>query len=157
MARPSLSEYQEVRELSLQLGVWKELRADLLNEWSAAGQYGLLTDIHLDEGENGLALKSVRQRQPRFPYEADQLIRVAQAVSATHPRAAVDIYGHQVESLIDARGRDNYRRACAHLIRVQDIYRQLGQELEWTAFLAQLRERHRRLPALREELSNADL
>ena len=154
-ARPHLAGYQEVRQLSLQLGVWQELRPDLLAEWSAAGQHGLLTDIHLEEGEIDLALRSVRQRPPRFPYEADQLIRVAQAALETHPRAAVDIYRQQVESLIEARGRDNYRRACAHLTRVRDIYRQLGEEPEWTDFMAQLRERHRRLPALREELSNS--
>ena len=157
VGRPHLNGYQEVRELSLQLGVWQDLRADLLAEWSAAGQYGLLTDIYLDEGEIDLALKSVQQRQPRFPYEADQLIRVAQAAVETHPRAAVDIYRQQAEILIEARGRDNYRRACAHLTRVRDIYRQLGEEPAWTGLLAQLRERHRRLRALREELSNSGL
>ena len=156
-ARPHLAGYQEVRDLSRQLGAWGELRPELLAEWFAAGQHGLLTDIHLEEGEIDLALKSVRQRQPRFSYEADQLVRVAQAASETRPRAAVDIYRRQAESLIEARGRDNYRRACAHLTRVRDIYRQLGEEAVWTDFMAQLRERHRRLPALREELSNSGL
>lgn len=156
-ARPSLNGYQEVRELSRQLGVWQKLRSDLLAEWSAAGQYGLLTDIYLEEDEIDLALKSVQQRQPRFPYDADQPVRVAQAAAETHPRAAADIYRQQVESLIKARGRDNYRRACAHLTRLRDIYRRLGEEPAWTDLLAQLRERHRRLRALREELSNSGL
>ena len=156
-ARPDLAEYQEVRELSRQLGVWQELRPDLLAEWSAAGQYGLLTDIHLEEDEIDLALESVQQRQPRFPYGANQLIRVAQAASPTHPRAAVDIYRQQAESLIEARGRDNYRQACVHLARIREIYRQLEEEPEWTDFIAQLRERHRRLPALQEELGNSGL
>ena len=156
-ARPNLAGYQEVRTLSLQLGVWEDLRPDLLAEWSAAGQHGLLTDIHLEEGEIDLALTSVQQRRPRSLYGAGQLIRVAQAASGTHPHAAVDIYLQQVESLIEARGRDNYRRACAHLAKARDIYRQLEDEPAWTGFIAQLRERHRRLPALREELDSSGL
>ena len=155
--RPYLAGYQEVRELSRQLGVWQELRPDLLAEWSAARQYVLLTDIYLEEGEIDLALKSVQQRKPGFLYGADQLIRVAQSAAETHPHAAVDIYRQQVESLIDARGRDNYQRACTYLTKVRDIYRQLAEEPAWTDFISQLRERHRRLPALKEELSNSGL
>ena len=156
-ARPHLAGYQEVRELSRQLGVWQGLRPDLLAEWSTAKQYGLLTDIYLEEGEIDLALKSVKQRKPGSLHGADQLIRVAQAASGTHPHAAVGIYRQQAESMIEARGRDNYQRACTYLTRVRDIYRQLAQEPAWTDFIAQLRERYRRLPALKEELSNSGL
>ena len=155
--RPHLAGYQELRELSLQLGVWQELRPDLLDEWSAAGRYGLLTDVHLEEGEIDLALRSVQQKRPRFPYESDQLTRVAQAASQTYPHAAVDLYLQQAESLIEARGRDNYQRACACLTRARDIYWQLGEEPAWSDAIAQLRERHRRLPALREELNSSGL
>lgn len=155
--RPHLAGYQEVRELSQQLGVWQELRPQLLAEWSGAKEYHLLTDIYLEEGEIDLALKSVMERKPGFPYGVDQLIRVAQSASETHPHAALDIYRQQVESLIENRGRDNYQRACEHLTRVRDLYRQLSQEPAWTDFIAQLRERYRRLPALKEELSNAGL
>ena len=155
--RPHLAGYQEVRELSKQLGVWPELRPDLLTEWSAAKQYELLTDIYLEEGDIDLALKSVKQRKPGFLYGADQLIRVAQSASETHPHAAVDIYRQQAESLIEARGRDNYQRACTYLTKARDLYRQLAEEPAWTDCIAQLRERHRRLPALKEELSNSGL
>ena len=154
-ARPHLAAYQEVRELSLQLDVWRELRPALLAEWSAAAQYGLLTDIHLEEGEIDLALRSVHQIRPRYPYEADRLISVAQAASDTHPHAAISAYLQQVESLIEARGRDNYRQACVYLGSVRDIHRQLEDEPAWANLIAQLRERHRRLPALRDELNSA--
>ena len=155
--RPHLAGYQEVRELSQQLGVWQELRPQLLAEWSGAKEYHLLTDIYLEEGEIDLALKSVKERKPGFPYGTDQLIRVAESASETHPHAALDIYRQQVERLIETRGRDNYHRACEHLTRVRNLYRQLSQEPAWADFIAQLRERHRRLPALKEELSNAGL
>ena len=155
--RPHLAGYREVRELSQALGVWQESRPKLLDRWTAAGEYGLLTDVYLEEGEIELALRSVNQRRPGVLHGGDQLIRVAQAASETHPQAALDIYQQHAESLIEARGRDNYRQACAHLTRVRDLYRRLSRESVWTGFIAGLRERHRRLPALKEELSNAGL
>lgn len=155
--RPDLARYREVRDLSRQLGVWRELRPQLLAAWSAAKEYGLLTDVYLEEGEVDLALKSVKRRRPGFLHGADQLIRVAQAASETHPHAALDIYRQRAESLIEARGRENYRRACQHLVQVRDLYLRLSQEPVWTGYVAGLRERHRRLPALKEELSNAGL
>ena len=157
-ARPYLARYQEVRDLSRQLGVWQELRPDLLAEWSAAGQFGLLTDVHLEEGEIDEALCSVRRQQTsRFPYEANRMLQVAEAATRTHPRAAIQLYLEQAESLIEARGRANYHLACDHLTTARDIYRQLDDEPEWTHFVAQLRERHRRLRALQEELDSSGL
>ena len=84
--RPHLAGYQEVRELSRALGVWQESRQQLLDRWSAAGEYGLLTDVYLEEGEVDLALRSVNRRRPGFLHGVDQLIRVAQAASETHPQ-----------------------------------------------------------------------
>ncbi len=155
--RPNLARYQEVRELSRQLGVWRELRPQLLAQWSADKEYVLLTDVYLEEGEIDLALKTVKQRKPGFLRGAEQLVRVAQAASETHPQSALDIYRQQAERLIEARGRENYQGACEHLVRVRDLYRRLSQEPAWTGYVAELRERYRRLPALKEELSKAGL
>ena len=155
--RPRLGGYQEVRELSQNLGVWQELRLQLLARWSSAKEYVLLTGVYLEEGEIELALKSVQQGKPGFLHGVDQLLRVAQAASETHPQAALELCRQQAESLIEARGRDNYRQACRLLIKVRHLYQQLSQEPVWTGFIAGLRERHRRLPALKEELSSAGL
>ena len=154
---PRLSGYLEARELSQQLGTWQELRPQLLAEWSAAREHGLLTDIYLEEGEIDLALRSAEQGDRGFLYGAHRLLRVVEAASKTRPHAAVDIYRRELEGLIAARGRDNYRRACEHLLQVRDLYRQMSQEPEWTRYIAELRERHRRLPALTDELSKARL
>lgn len=154
---PDLSGYLEVRELSQGLGVWQELRPQLLEQWSDDGAYSLLTEIHLEEGEIDLALKSVRQMDNRPFLAGEQLLRVAQAASSTHPQDALEIYRQQAESLINIRVRDNYRRACELLCKVRDLYLQQSQESAWTDFIAELREQNRRLPALMEELENAGL
>ena len=154
--RPGLSGYAEARELSRQLGVWEELRSQLLGRWSAAGEYGLLTDVYLEEGEIDLALRSVN-RGPAGLHGGNRLTRLAEAAAATRPQAALDIYRQQVEGLIAARGRENYRVSCAHLARSRDLYRNLPEEPGWLAYVGELKERHRRLPALREELNKVGL
>ena len=155
--RPNLDRYRGVRELSRQLDVWRELRSELLAKWAAARQYGLLTDVYLEEGAIDLALKSVRQYEQVFAFAGDRLMQVAQAAAETRPQASLEIHREQAERLVEARGRDNYQQACVHLTKVRDLYRRMSQEPAWTDFMAGFRERHRRLPALQEELGNAGL
>lgn len=153
--RPGLAKYQDVRELSQRLGVWQATRPELLAEWVATQQYGLLTDIYLDEGEIDLALKSVYQ--PSWGFYYGQWMRVAEAAAETRPQAAAELYRKQAEKLIEARGREKYQEACIYLARMRDLYRQMSQESTWTDFMVELRERHHRLSALQDELNKAGL
>ena len=50
------------------------------------------------------------------------------------------------------RGRANYAEAAQHLLRVQDLYDMLGQVDDWETYVWELRERHKRLRALKEEM-----
>ena len=152
-----LAGYRKVQGLSRRLGVWQASRPELLAKWAAARQYGLLTDIHLEEGEIDLALKSVRRQRQVFSHGGDRLMRVARAAEETRPQAAVEIYREQAERLVETRGRDNYQQACVYLTKVRDLYRRMSQESVWTNFMAGFREHHRRLPALQDELDNAGL
>jgi hypothetical protein len=43
------------------------------------------------------------------------------------------------------------------LTRVRDLHRRLGEESTWQATITHLREEHRRLRALKEELDRAGL
>lgn len=157
----SLSGYQEVRNLAQQLGVWEELRTQLLTDLTTHNQYDLLTRIYLDEGEIDRALEAVKHtRSSRFPpafWGADLQVEVARAAEETRPHAAIELYHHLVEGLINARGRDNYQRACVHLARMRDLYRRTDRDEEWAHYIADLRERNHNLRALKEELANAGL
>lgn len=84
-------------------------------------------------------------------------IRVAQAAEADHPRAALEIYRARAERAIAARGRGNYQVAAEHLLRVRALHRRLREEATWDSYIAHLREEHRRLRALQEELDRAGL
>jgi uncharacterized Zn finger protein len=50
------------------------------------------------------------------------------------------------------RGRKNYETACGCIIRVRKLYRQLGDEAGWAAYLSELQAQGRTLTAFREEL-----
>jgi len=59
--------------------------------------------------------------------------------------------------LIAQRGRENYALAAGYLRSVRDAYLHLGEPHTWQALIANLREQHRNLPALKDEFNRAGL
>jgi tetratricopeptide (TPR) repeat protein len=164
--RPELSGYHELRDLSRQLGQWDVRRGAILARLGDQGRHHLLTEIHLEEGELDRALETLGQvlASPRggevaaSPRGGGELsLRVAQAAEETRPRAALHLYQRQAEDLIRIRGRANYATAAHLLTRVRDLYQRMGEPEAWDAYVADLRDQHRRLRALKEELNRAGL
>ena len=153
--RPGFETYQELRRLGEELGNWENLRPTLLAALDPVRQASLLLTIALDEGDVDWALTIVSH--PGALLTSEALIRVAQAAEADHPRAALEIYRSRAERAIAARGRASYQIAAEHLLRVRALHRRLGEEATWNRYIAHLREDHRRLRALREELDIAGL
>jgi uncharacterized Zn finger protein len=67
------------------------------------------------------------------------------------------LYMQIIESLIAQRGRENYAQVASHLRSVRDTYLRLGEPHTWQALIVNLREQHRNLPALKDELNRAGL
>ena len=84
-------------------------------------------------------------------------LEVAKAAEETRPRAALELYQQHAEGLIAQQGRQNYQQACRYLTKVRRWYEQLGESEAWARYIADLRERNRRLRALMEELAAARL
>jgi uncharacterized Zn finger protein len=158
---PAVSGYQDLRDLARPLERWDELRAAILARLADEGQYHLLTEIHLEEGEVDRALETVEQIHApgwgRGWVGSPLRIRVAQAAEESRPQEAIRLYMEAVERLIAARGRGNYATAATYLRCVRDLYHRLGEPETWDTLITDLRERNRRLPALRDELSKAGL
>ncbi|MFQ5611684.1 MAG: SWIM zinc finger domain-containing protein, partial [Anaerolineae bacterium] len=152
---PSFQTYQTLRQLAQQLGQWDHTRAELLAELEAKGSWAILIEVALDEEDIPRALELL----PRLRgwYGGNFELRVAQAAEAGYPQAALDIYRSQAERLIDRRGRENYRAAAGLLARVRGIYRRQKDTAAWEQYVASLREEHRRLRALQDELNKAGL
>jgi len=157
--RPGVPGYQELRDLARPLGQWNDLRVAILSRLADEGQYGLLTEIHLEERDVDRALETLEQvRASAWGWGGGQLsIRVAQVAEESRPRAAIRIYVEWTERLIAARGRGNYAEAARYLVRVRDLYHRLGEEETWHTLIAGLREQNRQLRALQDELNKVGL
>jgi uncharacterized Zn finger protein len=84
-------------------------------------------------------------------------IEVAKAAEEKYPRRAIEIYQRYVDTRIEWRGRDNYRTASQYLLSIRRLYQKMGKNNEWAAYIAELRERNAKLPALRDEMAKAKL
>jgi uncharacterized Zn finger protein len=159
--RPSVPGWQELRDLARPLETWDELRSATLARLADEEKYHLLTEIYLEEGEVDRALESLEKigtSRWGWSLAGSRLsIQVAQAAEVGRPREAIRLYMRAVERLIAARGRGSYTEAVGYLVRVRDLYHRLGEPATWNALIAGLRERNRRLPALKDELGKAGL
>ncbi|MBN1485498.1 MAG: SWIM zinc finger family protein [Chloroflexia bacterium] len=156
---PSLAGYQELRELAGSLGQWGELRSAVLARLADAGQYGLLTAIHLEEGQVAQALETLAQiRRPSWHWGGESLrLQVARAAEEEYPQEAIRLYVPMAEKLIAARGRGNYAEATTYLVRVRSLYHRLGEPVAWQTLIRGIRESNPRLRALKDELNKAGL
>jgi uncharacterized Zn finger protein len=84
-------------------------------------------------------------------------IEVAKAAEENYPREAIEIYQRYVDMRIEWRDRGNYQVACQYLISIRKLYQKIDTSNEWTTYIADLRERNARLPALKDEMAKAKL
>lgn len=161
----TIERYREIRELAKQLGRWDEVRAELLAYVQRERLTNVEIEIALDEGRIDLALELLEARKqttdPRNgPYGSgnfDVGIEVAKAAEENYTRRAIEIYQRYVDTLIEWRGRDNYHTASQYLLSIRRLYQKMGKSNEWAAFIADLRERNAKLPALKDEMAKAKL
>lgn len=161
----TIERYREIRQLAQQLERWDEVRSELLTYVKQSRKTDVEIEIALDEGHIDLALELLKagkqtENTRDGPYGADNFtvgIEVAKAVEESHPQEAIDIYQAYVETYIEWRGRENYHTACQYLTSVRRLYQKIDKSNEWTAYIADLRERNARLPALKDEMAKAKL
>ncbi len=166
---PKLEAYQELRRLAEPLGRWHAVRAGILSRLDAEGYDVELVRIYLEEGAAELALRAFeklqeKQREPRgqtpFPdrWSSHYLhVPLAEAIAVSHPWKAVALLKEVIDRLIAARGRGNYAEAARHLQTVRGIYLTHGASEEWQVLIDDVRNRNRRLRALRDELEKAGI
>jgi uncharacterized Zn finger protein len=86
----------------------------------------------------------------------DADLRVAQAVSSTHPERAIEIYRAAAERLIGRANPDAYAQAGGLLRRVRELLDASDLSSEWPGILAGVRESHRRKRRLMEVLDGLE-
>jgi hypothetical protein len=161
----TIERFKEIRHLAQQLNQWETVRSEVMAYLKQSHNRALQIEIALDEGQIELALKLlVSGKQTGSsgsgPYGSGNFkvgIEVAKAAEESHPQESIEIYQRYVETLIEWRGRENYHVACQYLTSVRKLYQKVGKSDEWTNYIADLRERNARLPALKNEMAKAKL
>lgn len=152
---PSLPFFRALRETSKKLGIWEEVRASALQELEDTNKAQPLIEIALDEGNLKWALELLARVPPylkKLYYE-----RVAEAAEKERPLDAVRLYEEIAEATIGERQRNAYRQAATYLRRMKKILDREGKRQAWEKYLADLKKRYARYPALLDELRKARL
>lgn len=156
--QPNRSAYETLRAIAQQRGAWESLRPVILKRLQRQKLYPLLTEIHLKAGELAEALAFAKYLPVISGFGSDPLpVQVAHVAAAQYPQEALAIYRAVVDALIKLRGRDYYAQAARYLGQMREIYRFIKDESAWTALITSVRQEHRQLRALREELDRAKL
>jgi len=159
--QPSVNDYVEIRTLATNLNRWPTLRSEILAKLESKGTHGIRVEIFVEENEIDLALEALERAKSsqryRWHHPSSLALKVAEAAEIDRPHEAIRLYFQEAERLIAMRGRGNYAAAIEYLIKVRNQYKHLGEQKSWEALIVDLRERHRRLPALQDEVNKAGL
>jgi hypothetical protein len=159
---PSMQLYETLEQLAQKLEQWASLRPRLLAELEKGPHATLMADIYLRDKEWDAAWGVAENVMAPLPAWAggwgnNLRLHVAQASDKQRPEKAIPVYIEAAERLISQQGRKNYAAAAVHLRRARDLFSATHRSDEWQKTIADLRQHHRNLPALQDELRKAGL
>lgn len=153
---PNIEKYKKLRKLAKQLNCWDNLYTHIINELEKNKDFYFLIILYLHEKEVGNALATLEKLTERWGDHSLHL-EVAEAAKKQYPQEAIRLYTKEAKRFIDYRNRGSYSQAALCLREIRDIYRQLNDTPSWNKLIADIRERYKRLPALRDELNQLKL
>jgi uncharacterized Zn finger protein len=151
--RPRCDHLQQVEHLAREVGRWKNLETELLNELCDTRPDQLIW-YYLEDDDPDAAVAIWESTDLGTHFDR---AKFADAVADTHPNIAIDLFDSAAERLIANRGRDNYRAACQHIARLRDLYRATDREADWHHHRDRLLDDHSNLPAFKDEMQKAGL
>ncbi len=153
---PTRAAYANLRATASLAGTWPSGREAALEVLRAAAEGGVADELAgalLDDGD---AVEAWEAAQKHGCGERAWL-EVARAHGLTHPAEVLAGYREAVCARLHRTGRDTYREVAVLLAELRDLSARCGEQAAFAAFVAELRETHRRRPALLAELSRHDL
>ena len=155
--QPSVHAYGELKATAQSLGQWSDLRPQIIRDLETGKNFDVLTRVYLNDGEYTLAWDTLPKVKRGNYYARSLELEVADASRHVLPERAIPVFVKYARQYIDSRGRDNYQQAASLLAKVQQAYDQLDEIETWETLIAELREEHKQLPALKDELNKAGL
>ena len=152
---PSVEQFKALQAVCRKTKNWPEARTEVLAGLERIKRFDALVEIALDEGDVARALKWL----PRATgWDATHLrMKVAEAAEKDLPHEAVKLYLERVEQEIAGRSRGSYNTAAGYLKRARPLFIKLHDRAAWVEYIKSLRESHKNLPALQDELRKAGL
>jgi uncharacterized Zn finger protein len=158
-------------------GLWERTRPDLMKALEERRNLPALFEAHFAAGEIAAARHIVqrmeRGEKPKMDQRAATLLgwqstlgwpglrnyrmKLAPLIADEYPDEAIKTYREAAEQQIEYRQRTAYREAAGYLAQVKKIFARAGREDEWKRYISTLRETHKRLPALQQELDAKNL
>lgn len=152
---PSASTYSTLRRAAETLGAWR-LERDAARRALRERERGSYVDALLQEGDVETAW-AIATEDPTWDPGGDRRARLAEAREPTHPDEALSLYMLVAGEELVQTGRRAYARAIAMLKRAGRAASASGQDHWFSDQLLDLREQHRRRPALIQMLDKAKL
>jgi uncharacterized Zn finger protein len=152
---PSVEQFKSLQQACRKTKKWPEVRAAVLADLELAGRLEALVEIALHEGDAARAIELLPRAKGWGA--TDLRMKVARAAEKDLPREAVRLYLERVEQEIAGRTRGSYNTAASVLEKARPLFIKLRTERAWAEYVASLRESHKNLPALQDELRKAGL
>ena len=155
-ADPGRRTYAALREAATTAGQWPaERRAALARLRELAGEgpehADELARLLLEEGKPDEAWRAC----VRFGASAEISVELAELRAADHPAETIPVFRTQVEELIERKDPQAYREAARRLKLLRGLHKRAGTPEEFTAYLGELVETHRRKTRLITEIRTA--
>ncbi|MCS5696252.1 SWIM zinc finger family protein [Desulfofundulus thermocisternus] len=155
LQNPRVKSFIDLEYIGKKLGVWEQVRSEVLHTPEIEKKPHVLLEIALHEGDVARALELL-PRASGWGWR-NYKERVAGAAEKERPEDAIALYKELVEEAIGRRQRGAYREAAGYLCRIKTLCQRTGAQEDWEDYFAALRRKYARFPALQEELNGAGL
>lgn len=147
--RPSTTTYAAFEQAATAAGTWEVERVSADPALAAADPQGWVSTL-LRQGDAAAAWMAAETMPDRIGLDLWQ--RLFRARVRIDPASTLPHYGRLVDQCVIAGDRGSYRTAARLLRNMRDAAAKADRSGEFETFLAELRERYRRRPALHDEL-----
>ena len=143
---------QAAARAGAQAGTRRRALAHLRRKAARGGHHAdALVEVLLADGQAEQAWAAAQE----FGCSAQCLSVVADRRARTHPADAIPVYQREVEAAIERKNGSGYARAAQLLVTLKGLHQRAGSD--FTAYLQQVKDSHRRKTGLLHELTRAGL
>lgn len=162
--QPSPQVFSTLKAAAEKIGIWENVRDDVITQVKRSKNIGLLIQVLLIEQEWDVAwneLEKIPEREQGMyivgahPSKLD--LFVAELSAQARPHKAIPVYLKYVRRMVDERKRSGYQVAAAYLAIVRHLYTQMDETEAWNQLIDGYRSEFRMLRAFQDELNQANL